>query len=149
MNDLPEFYFRVRENGAVVFRIDSENRQRRLELEQIAVVNIRNSQIKAQGDRILSLDEKAAITNWIETRQAELARREVDDIHRAIDHLNHVTQWAQSRAGDDELDAVTDPLLLAMHDLRGVLVRKKSDRLLSREAATEPAARPSSSSGED
>jgi hypothetical protein len=30
---LPEYYFRVRENGAVVFRVDTENRQRRIEME--------------------------------------------------------------------------------------------------------------------
>ena len=28
--DLPEYYFRVRENGATVFRVDTENRQRRV-----------------------------------------------------------------------------------------------------------------------
>ena len=26
--DLPDFYFRVRENGAAVFRVDTENRSR-------------------------------------------------------------------------------------------------------------------------
>ena len=62
-------------------------------------------------------------------------RREVDDILRAVDHLNMTTQWAQSRATDDQLEAVTDHLLLAMHDLRTVLVRKKSDRLTRPEAA--------------
>ena len=129
MSDLPEFYFRVRENGAVVFRVDSENRQRRLELDQIAVVNIRNGQIKPQGGRILSDDETAAIEGWMAARKAELERREFGDIHRAVDHLNHVTQWAQSRASDAELEEVTDTLLLAMHDLRSVLVRKKADRL--------------------
>ncbi|MFT6025713.1 MAG: hypothetical protein ACI9PY_003858, partial [Ascidiaceihabitans sp.] len=30
---------------------------------------------------------------------------------------------------DEQLDAVTDDLLLAMHDLRSTLVRKKADRL--------------------
>jgi hypothetical protein len=35
----------------------------------------------------------------------------------------------QSRATGEQLDAVTDTLLLAMHDLRSVLVRKKADRL--------------------
>ena len=129
MSDLPEFYFRVRENGAVVFRVDSENRQRRLELDQIAVVNIRNGQIKPQGERVLSTQETAAIEEWMAARNAELARREIEDIHRAVDHLNHVTQWAQSRASDSELEEVTDTLLLAMHDLRSVLVRKKADRL--------------------
>ncbi len=38
--ELPDYYFRVRENGAAVFRVDTENRQRRIEMEQIAVINI-------------------------------------------------------------------------------------------------------------
>jgi len=29
---LPDYYFRVRDNGAFVFRIDTENRQRRIEI---------------------------------------------------------------------------------------------------------------------
>lgn len=31
--DLPDCYLNICENGAVVFRIDTENRQRRIELE--------------------------------------------------------------------------------------------------------------------
>jgi hypothetical protein len=44
--DLPDYYFRVRENGAVVFRVDTENRQRRIDMEEIATVNINNGKIK-------------------------------------------------------------------------------------------------------
>ncbi|HSG55135.1 MAG TPA: hypothetical protein VLA45_06740, partial [Paracoccaceae bacterium] len=62
-------------------------------------------------------------------RTALLAAREVDDILRAVDHLNLTAQWVQTRATEEQLDAVTDTLLLAMHDLRTVLVRKKADRL--------------------
>ncbi|MEH6740806.1 MAG: hypothetical protein V7695_20005, partial [Sulfitobacter sp.] len=51
---LPDYYFRVRENGAFVYRLDTENRQRRIEMDQIAVVNMRNGEIKPQGDRSLS-----------------------------------------------------------------------------------------------
>ncbi len=51
---LPDYYFRVRENGALVFRVDTENRQRRIDMDQIAAVNIRNGEIKPQGDRVLS-----------------------------------------------------------------------------------------------
>lgn len=126
---LPEYYFRVRENGAAVFRVDSENRQRRIEMDQIAVVNIRNGDIKPQGGRSLSEADLSAIKDWMETRAMVLAQREIDDIHRAIDHLNLTTQWVQSRATDDQLKTVTDALLLAMHDLRDTLVRKKADRL--------------------
>ncbi|MDH5530748.1 MAG: hypothetical protein OEY05_11985 [Paracoccaceae bacterium] len=128
--DLPEFYFRVRENGAAVFRVDTENRQRRLELDQIAIVNIRNGEIRAHGDHALTDAETAAISDWIAARKDLLAKRDIDDIHRAVDYLNLTTQWAQSKATDAQLEEVTDALLLAMHDLRTVLVRKKSDRLM-------------------
>jgi hypothetical protein len=127
--DLPEYYFRVRENGAIVFRLDTENRQRRIEMDQIATVNVRNGDIKPHGDRKLSEADRAAIAEWLRDRQALLAAREVDDILRTVDHLNLTAHWAQSRATADQLEAVTDALLLAMHDLRSVLVRKKAERL--------------------
>jgi len=129
-NDLPEYYFRVRENGAVVFRIDTGNRQRRIDMEQIAVVNIRKGEIKPHGDHTLSEADIAAITDWMQKRQEILEHRNIDDILRTVDHLNTTAQWAQSRATDAQLDRVTDALLLAMHDLRTVLVRKKADRVL-------------------
>lgn len=128
--ELPEYYFRVRENGAFVFRVDTENRQRRIELDQIANVNIKNGEIKQHGDRKLSDQDMAAIRDWMDDRRELLAQRDIDDIHRAIDHMNLTTHWANSRASDDQLEEVTDALLLAMHDLRTVLVRKKADRLM-------------------
>ncbi|WP_101067331.1 hypothetical protein [Roseovarius salinarum] len=127
--DLPEYYFRVRENGAFVFRVDTENRQRRIEMDQIAVVNIRNGQIKPHGERELSERDLQAIRDWMQDRQEVLEERAIDDILRTVDHLNTTAHWAQSRATDDQLEAVTDSLLLAMHDLRSVLVRKKAERM--------------------
>ncbi len=126
---LPEYYFRIRENGAVVFRVDTENRHRRIEMDQIAVINIRNGEFKPHGNRELSQADEVEIKRWMNERQALLARRDIDDIHRAVDYLNITTQWAQSKATDAQLEDVTDRLLMAMHDLRSVLVRKKADRL--------------------
>src|SRR6056297_2840340 len=102
-SDLPEYYFRVRENGAMVFRVDTENRQRRIEMDQIAVVNIRNGEIKPHGDRSLSEADLDVIRDWMAERQEVLAHRDIDDIHRAVDHLNLTTQWAQSRASEEQL----------------------------------------------
>ena len=51
---LPDYYFRIRENGAIVFRLDTENRNRRIEMDQIAVVNLRKGEIKPHGDTVLS-----------------------------------------------------------------------------------------------
>ncbi|MEX0276920.1 MAG: hypothetical protein AB3N19_05315 [Ruegeria sp.] len=127
--ELPDYYFRVRENGAVVFKVDTENRHRRIEMDQIAVINIRNGEVKPHGQRTLTEADKAEIDRWMENRKALLAQRDIDDIHRAVDYLNLTTQWAQSKASADQLEDVTDRLLMAMHDLRSVLVRKKADRL--------------------
>lgn len=129
-SDLPEYYFRVRENGAVVFRVDTENRQRRIEMDQIAVINIKNGDVKPHGDTKLTKEDKAEIDAWMAARRALLDERTVDDILRTVDHLNLTSQWAQSKASPDQLEQITDTLLLAMHDLRSVLVRKKADRLL-------------------
>jgi hypothetical protein len=127
--DLPDYYFRVRENGAAVFRVDPENRARRIDLIEIAAVNIRNGNIKPHGDRALTDADQAAIADWIAKRQAELAARDIDDILRTVDHLNLTAHWANAKASDAELEAITDRLLLAMHDLRQVLIRRKADRL--------------------
>jgi hypothetical protein len=129
MTDLPDFYFRIRENGAAVYRVSAENRQRRIEMTEIAFVNIRNGNIRPHGGHELTQAEHDAIAVWMEERSALLAARDLDDIHRTIDHLNLTAHWAQSRASDEALEDVTDRLLLAMHDLRTVLVRKKADRM--------------------
>jgi len=129
MTDLPEFYFRIRENGAAVYRVSTENRHRRIEMTEIAVVNIRNGNVRPHGDHVLTDAEQDTIARWMEERRAALEQRDLDDIHRTIDHLNLTAHWAQSRASDEALEEVTDRLLMAMHDLRTVLVRKKADRL--------------------
>jgi hypothetical protein len=133
--DLPDYYFRIRENGAAVFRVDTENRQRRIDMEEIAIVNVKNGNIKPHGDRKLTPEDLAEIRSWLERRVALLAARDVDDILRAVDHMNLTTQWVQSKATDAQLEEITDTLLLAMHDLRTVLVRKKAERLMKGEAA--------------
>lgn len=133
--DLPEFYFRIRDNGAAVFRVDTENRNRRIEMDEIATVNVKNGNIRPHGDRKLTEDELAAIRGWLDARVALLARRDIDDILRTVDHLNLTAAWAQGKASDAELEQVTDALLLAMHDLRTVLVRRKAERLMKGEAA--------------
>jgi hypothetical protein len=140
MTELPEYYFRIRENGAAVFRVSTENRQRRIEMDEIAVINIRNGNVKPHGDHVLSDEENRVIADWMAERRAVLAERDIDDIHRAVDYLNLTTQWAQSRASDEDLEEITDRLLLAMHDLRSVLVRKKADRLMANAKSTEDAA---------
>ncbi|GGE39021.1 hypothetical protein [Actibacterium pelagium] len=129
MTSLPKLYFRIRDNGAAVFRVDTENRFRRIEMDQIAIANHRNGEIKVHNGRTLTDDERAQIEDWIATRQNLLKSRAMDEVLRTVDHLNQTTQWAQSKASDEELEEITDALMMAMHDLRSTLVKKKADRL--------------------
>ena len=129
MDTLPDYFFRIRENGAAVYRLRLDPRDQRIEMDQIAVVNTRNGEVKPHGPRELTDTDRTAIADWLDQRRATLARREADDIARTVEVLNLAAHWAQSRATEEELETVTGPLLLAMHDLRTVLVRKKADRL--------------------
>jgi hypothetical protein len=127
--DLPRHYFRLRDPGALVFRVDGANAQGRLELEPLALVNLRTGEVKPQGGQVLTAGDEAAIAAWLTAQQAGAEARAMDDIRRTVKQLNHAAHWAQTRASDAQLDAVSQDLLLAMHDLRGVLVRRHSARL--------------------
>ena len=128
MSDLPPLFFRLRDNGATVFRLDAENRDRRVAYEQIAVVNTRRGDFKPTGDADLSEDEEQQINAWLAQRIALEDKRQADDMARVIDQISHCAHWAQTKASDDQLAALTDDMLMAMHDLRTVLLRKKLDR---------------------
>lgn len=132
--DLPEYYFRIRDNGASVFRIVREGRQMRLDMQEIAMVNSRNGSIRPHGDHVLSEADEAAIHSWLEARRKTLASRDEGQIAALVEQINLVTQYLQSRASPAEIDALGDDLLLAMHDLRSVLVRKKSEALAAGES---------------
>ena len=95
MTTLPELFFRIRDNGAAVFRLDGQNRDRRVEYEQIAVVNTNRGDFKATGDHDLTEAEESAISAWMAERIALLNRRETDDIPRVIDQINLTAHWAQ------------------------------------------------------
>ena len=127
--ELPEYFFRIRDNGAAVFRVDTQNRQQRIDMKQIAVVNVRNGEVRPQGDTDLSEADLASIHAWMEARQKVLSTREAELAQETVELLNKAAQWAQSKASAEDLERVSDTLLLAMHDLRSVLVRKKSERL--------------------
>ena len=63
--DLPDYYFRIRENGAVVFKVDTENRQRRIDMDEIATVNVKNGNIKPHGDYSLTPEDLQTIRDWM------------------------------------------------------------------------------------
>ena len=132
MSDLGSLFFRVRENGAAIYRVDAENRQRRLDMQQIAVINIRNGDVKPQGDQIPTAAERNEIDAWVVARRKVVEERRIDDLLRTTDHLNLTAQWVQTKATDTQIDLFADDLLMAMHDLRSVIVYRKADGLIKK-----------------
>ena len=133
LSKLPNLYFRVRDNGAFIFRLIRDERMRNVGMEQVGVVNIRNEEIKIQGDKTFTDEEMDDIRRWMKTRQAMVAERQKDDIRRTVESLNLASHWIQSKASDEDLEEIADDLLLAMHDLRTVLVRKQADALAKKD----------------
>jgi len=123
-------YFRTKDNGAAVFRIDTENRQKRLELQPIANVNLNKGDFNPNPETPPTKEEAQQIYSWINKRRAVVTARHLDDVTRLIDTLNSTAQWLQAKATAEELDIFADDLLLSMHDLRSVIVRKKAAQLM-------------------
>lgn len=126
---LPPYFFRIRDNGASVFRVETDPRSRRLDLREIAQVVVKNGNIKSQGDHVLTPEDQQAALDWLAKRQADLLARDLAEVERTIEALNMTAQWAQSRASEAAIDEVSNRLMLAMHDLRTVLVRRKAEAL--------------------
>ncbi|WP_370231770.1 hypothetical protein [Cognatishimia sp.] len=129
LNALPELYFRLRDSGASVFRMDSDARNGRIDMTQIATVNLKSGDFKATGDKVLSEADQDAIQTWIADRMESQPWRRLDKVMQTIEDINQTAHWVQTEASDKDLEGVTDALFLAMHDLRQVLVRKTADRM--------------------
>ena len=125
---LPPLHFRMRDGAtALAFRVGDDTRARRLDLEPLAVIHVARGEIKPQGGRTPTEAETRAMEDWLAARRALEAARARDDIRQLSDRLGRAAHWAQTRATDAEIAEVADTLLLAMHDLRTVLVRRKAE----------------------
>jgi len=128
-----DLFFRIKDNGATVFRINDEARQRRLDLQPIAEANVRNGDIKLRKEATLTDAERSEITAWLDARRAELATREIDQARLTIEHLNTTANWISSKPDEAAAEEMSDELLMAMHDLRAAIVRFKSKMLDKKE----------------
>ena len=124
-----DLYFRIKDNGATVFRINDETRQRRLDLQPVAEANVRNGDIKLRKDVTLSDAELSEIKAWLDARSTELQGREIEQARLTIEQLNTTANWISSNPEEAVADAISEDLLMAMHDLRTAIVRFKSKML--------------------
>lgn len=120
-----KLYYRHRKNGATVFRLEVANRQRRIELNQIATIS-KIGEIQPHKRRAPTDAETVEIADWWMAWQARSSAEELSDSEKFLVQLNEYTDWMSRRASDDEVDSNSDPLLMAILDLRQALVRRLS-----------------------
>ena len=118
-----DYYFRPRPGGAMMLRITHDPRLRRSEMHRVAGINTKDGGVSVTDGHALTPEEQASIDSWLAHGNG-LANESA----RAVEHIGHIAHWAQFRASPAELASATDELLLAMQDLREVLVRKAAQR---------------------
>ena len=121
-----KLYYRHRKNGAVVFRLEVANRQRRIELNQIASIS-KTGKIIPHKRRPPTEAEVEEMTRWWADWHARADTEQLTESEKFLVELNEFTDWFQRRAEHAAVDAASDPLLMALLDLRQVVVRRLSD----------------------
>ncbi|CUX79685.1 MAG: hypothetical protein HLUCCA05_08900 [Roseibaca calidilacus] len=118
-----DYYFRPRPGGAMLLRIAYDARLRRSEMHRIAGINRATGAVNVADGHELTDPERALIDAWLASGNGMQG-----DAAKAAEQIGHIAHWAQFKASPAELAAATEELLLAMQDLREVLVRKAAQR---------------------
>jgi uncharacterized membrane protein YcaP (DUF421 family) len=126
MFDRPTLYFRRKENGAAVYRI-ATGEHARLDMLQIAVLK-QNGEVKPSGKQEPTKAELTEINAWHDARKNEQKTRDGARVDRLVGDMNAVAQWVQANANDQQIAQCSQPILMAMHDLRSTLVRRMAGR---------------------
>ncbi len=117
--DLPELYFRIKDNGASVYRVSKSSKSGRIEFSQIATAVLRNDKIKPHSDHELTDNEIEQITNWMASQKdnhlsdlAQVFRRISRDVNLATNLLS------SDNGAHKELNESINLLLLSLLDMQ-------------------------------
>ena len=102
------------------------NRQRRIELNQIASI-LRDGKIVPHKRREPTEAELGEIETWWADWQKKSGEDALDETEQFIAELNLFTDWVARKAPADQVDQRSDALLTALLDLRQVVVRRLSE----------------------
>jgi len=122
MDNKPDLYFRRRDKGATVFRVETGDTGR-MEMQPIATVKP-NGDIKDGGNFQPDETERARILDWIASQAALQIARDAARMDEMLGGINRFTHWVQTEAPDSLIVENFEPILFALHDLRTTLVRK-------------------------
>ncbi|MEM8753151.1 MAG: hypothetical protein AAGF90_09265 [Pseudomonadota bacterium] len=122
-------YFRARGGGATAFRVEEGER---LTLTPVADVVARTGAVKLRAGA-LTAEEEAEIAAWAEARRARDEAEAAATPRRAIEAMNEAAHWISGKPGPQAAEAAEE-MLMAIHDLRGAIVRHLAKRAEGAEA---------------
>lgn len=126
MLERPILYFRRKDNGTVIYRVETGEHSR-LDFQQIAILK-QNGEVKPLGKQQPTDDELVEIGEWHATRKAGQKARDAERVDRLVGDMNAVAQWVQANANDKQIAENAQPILMAIHDLRTTLARRMAGR---------------------
>lgn len=117
-------YFRLRPNGATVFRVIEADR---LTLTPLADIVLRSGAIKPRSDDPTA-EETAEIERWLAARRVQVEADEAATPERAIEAMNAAAHWISGKPDSAAAEASSEDMLMALHDLRSAIVRWKANK---------------------
>ena len=117
------YFFRPRPGGAMLLRIDYDARLRRSSMTRVCGIDLATGAVLPSDAPNLTAEEQALVAEWLDAGNRLTGRGA-----QAVTQIGHIAHWAQFLAKPGELDAATNEILLALQDLREVLVRKAAQR---------------------
>ncbi|MEM9061764.1 MAG: hypothetical protein AAGD13_14995 [Pseudomonadota bacterium] len=121
-----KLYYRLRKQGAQVFRMEVANKQRRIELNQIASIT-QQGEIVPHKRRPANESELSEIAAWWSDWKAREGDGSLYKTELLMAELNEFTNWIAKDAPAEEVDNLSDDLLTTLLDLRQTIVRRLSN----------------------
>lgn len=120
-------YFRIKDNGATVFRVAEDGPGGRMDLNPIAEVNVRNGELRARREAEITEPEKREIADWIVARRRAVAAEAAATPQRALEAINAAAHWYAGKPDPAAARAARNDLLMAVFDLRAAIVRHMAE----------------------
>lgn len=131
--NLPKVFFRIKDNGANIFRVKTTGKTGRIELIRLGTAAIKSQKILAQDGVTITEDEYAQIREWL---SQQTSSRLPEDLRRLSRDVNLAAQQISAKTElDPELESAINNLLLSLFDLQREVTEKILRRQLDQSTA--------------
>ncbi|TRD14701.1 hypothetical protein [Palleronia caenipelagi] len=109
----------MKDNGATVFRVQTNTKSGRVEFERIAVAVVKTGAVKSHAEVSLTSEERSQISDWIRNEQEAKSKRLVEEMLSMARDVSLATHQLSTsdHINEDVLEATND-LLVALLDMQ-------------------------------